>query len=210
MKEMYECGECEEFFNEVQDHYREEEKKEDVIPIGLRLKALREKQGMSLEHFSGISGIDQDKVKDIEARRILPDLATIVKLSRAFRMGAEGSVNEPAYSVVRKQECRTIQRVWAGRVNRPNFRYQSLANGCGEETFLVTLAPEAGNAELSRHDGEEFLWVMEGAVKVVVGNRQEVLGEGDSICYPAAIPHNVVNASAKDRALIMAVICNGG
>jgi quercetin dioxygenase-like cupin family protein len=76
-------------------------------------------------------------------------------------------------------------------------------------TFLVTLTPDTGNAELSSHDGEEFLVVMEGAIRVVLGNKEETLKEGDSIYYLATIPHNVINASVKDKAVIMAVIYTG-
>jgi len=172
-------------------------------------------QDMSLEQFSKISGIDKDKVKDIEDHRILPDLGTIVKLSKALRIGTSFLLGEKSgysYSVMRKQDRHNIQRFSTGSTDRPNYQYQSLASGIKDrhmETFLVTLTPDTGNAELSSHDGEEFLVVMEGAIRVVLGNKEEMLKEGDSIYYLATIPHNVINASVKDKAVIMAVIYTG-
>jgi quercetin dioxygenase-like cupin family protein len=50
---------------------------------------------------------------------------------------------------------------------------------------------------------------MEGAIRVVLGNKEEILKDGDSIYYLATIPHNVINASVKDKAVIMAVIYTG-
>jgi quercetin dioxygenase-like cupin family protein len=50
---------------------------------------------------------------------------------------------------------------------------------------------------------------MEGAIKVVLGNKEEILKEGDSIYYLANIPHNIINASEKDKAVIMVVIYTG-
>jgi mannose-6-phosphate isomerase-like protein (cupin superfamily)/DNA-binding transcriptional regulator YiaG len=216
MKVMSESKEYKEYFDEIQGYYQQdEEKKEDITPIGKRLKELREMQNMSLEQFSKNSGIDKDKLKDIEDYRILPDLGTIVKLSKALRIGTSFLLGEKSgysYSVMRKEDRRNIQRFSTGSTDRPNYQYQSLASGIKDrhmETFLVTLTPDTGNAELSNHDGEEFLVVMEGAIRVVLGNKEEILKEGDSIYYLATIPHNVINASVKDKAVIMAVIYTG-
>lgn len=215
MKVLSESKEYKEFFDEVQGYYQEEEKKEVVTPIGKRLKELRKMQDISLEKFSKISGIDKDKLKNIEDHRILPDLGTIVKLSKALRIGTSFLLGEKtgfSYSVMRKQDRRNIKRFSSGNTDRPNYQYQSLASGIKDrhmETFLVTLTPDTGNAELSSHDGEEFLVVMEGTIKVVMGNKEEVLKEGDSIYYLANIPHNVINASVKNKATIMAVIYTG-
>jgi quercetin dioxygenase-like cupin family protein len=215
MKVMSDSKEYEEYFDEVQGYYQEQEKKENITPIGTRLKKLREMQDMSLEQFSKISGIDKEKIKDMEDQPILPDLGTIVKLSKALRIGTGFLLGEKSgysYSVMRKKDQRNIQRFSTGSIDRPNYQYQSLASGIKDrhmETFLVTLTPNTGNAELSNHEGEEFLVVMEGAVRVVLGNKEEILKEGDSIYYLATIPHNVINASAKNKAVIMAVIYTG-
>jgi mannose-6-phosphate isomerase-like protein (cupin superfamily) len=215
MKVMSESKEYKEYFDEVQGYYQDQEKKEDITPIGKRLKELRKMQDISLEQFSKISGIDKNKLKDIEDHRILPDLGTIVKLSKALRIGTSFLLGEKSgysYSVMRKQERQNIQRFSSGSTDRPNYQYQSLASGIKDrhmETFLVNLTPDTGNTELSNHDGEEFLVVMEGAIKVVLGNKEETLKEGDSIYYLATIPHNVINASVKDKAVIMAVLYTG-
>jgi transcriptional regulator with XRE-family HTH domain len=215
MKVMSESKEYKDYFDDVQGYYQDEEKKEKITPIGKRLKELREMQNMSLEQFSKISGIDKDKVKDIEDYKILPDLGMIVKLSKALRIGTSFLLGEKSgysYSVMRKQDRHNIQRFSTGSNDRPNYQYQSLASGIKDrhmETFLVTLTPDTGNAELSSHDGEEFLVVTEGAIRVVLGNKEEMLNEGDSIYYLATIPHYVINASVKDKAVIMAVIYTG-
>jgi len=215
MKVMSDSKEYEEYFDEVQGYYQEQEKKENITPIGKRLKELREMQDMTLEQFSKTSGIDKDKVKDIEDQRILPDLGTIVKLSKALRIGTSFLLGEKSgysYSVMRKQERQNIQRFSTGSMDRPNYQYQSLASGIKDrhmETFLVTLTPDTGNVALSNHDGEEFLVVMEGAIRVVLGDKEETLKEGDSIYYLATIPHKVISASVEDKAVIMAVIYTG-
>jgi len=215
MKVMHESQEYKEYFEDVQGYYQGEEKNEDVTPIGKRLGEIRKMQHMSLEQFAKISGIKQSKLKDIEDQKILPDLGTIVKLSKALRIGTSfllGQESGYSYSVVREKERQKINRFSTGSAERPNYQYQSLAQGIKDkhmEAFLVTLSPDAGSAELSSHDGEEFLVVMEGTIKVILGNKEETLAEGDSIYYHATIPHNVINAAGKDNAVIMAVIYTG-
>jgi transcriptional regulator with XRE-family HTH domain len=211
----YDNQESREFFDDVQGYYQGEEKNEDVTPVGKRLAEIRKMQNMSLEQFARISGISQNKLKEIEEQKILPDLGTIVKLSKALRIGTSfllGQESGYSYSVVRKKERQKISRFSTGTAERPNYQYQSLARGIQDkhmETFLITLSPDAGSAELSSHDGEEFIVVMEGSIRVILGNKEEILTEGDSIYYHATVPHNVMNAAGKGNAVIMAVIYCG-
>ncbi len=215
MKVMHESKEYRDYFEEVQGYYSDQEKKEEIAPIGKRLKELREMQRMSPEQFAKISGIDPDKLSDIESQKILPDLGTVVKLSKALRIGTSfllGQESGYSYSVVKKNDRRNITRYSTGSSERPNYTYQSLASGIKDkhmEAFLVTLAPDGDGEELSRHDGEEFIVVMEGSIKVILGNKEEVLTEGDSIYYLSPIPHNVINMSKSDNAVILATIYTG-
>ncbi len=215
MKVMHESKDYKDFFDDVQGYYQGEEKPAEITPIGKRLAEIRKLQNLSLEQIARISGVQQGKLKDIEDQKILPDLGTIVKLSKALRIGTSfllGQESGYSYSVVRKKERQKISRFSTGSAERPNYQYQSLASGIQDkhmETFLVTLSPDAGSAELSSHAGEEFLVVMEGSIKVILGNKEETLSEGDSIYYHATIPHNVLNAGGKENAVIMAVIYTG-
>ena len=214
MKVMHESKEYKEYFEDIQGYYQDQEKKAEIVPIGKRLKEIREMQKLSMEQFARISGIDQGKLRDIEAQKVLPDLGTIVKLSKALRIGTSfllGQESGYSYSVVRKKDRQNIKRFSTGSSERPNYHYQSLASGIKDkhmETFLVTLNPGAGSEELSSHDGEEFIVVMEGRVRVVLGNKEELLEEGDSIYYLARCPQRA-QCIAAGNAVIMAVIYTG-
>ena len=212
MDVLYESKEYRDYFRDVQDFYRDEEKPEEVVSIAQRVKDLRTRRNLSLEQFSWISDIDVDRLAAIEEHRVLPDVVALVKIARAFRIEAGSLLGEKAgsgYTVVRRKDRHDIARHAAGAAERPNYHYQSLASGVAGrsmEIFLLTLTPDAGSERLSAHDGEEFLLVTEGAVRVVLGDREEALEEGDSIYYRARIPHNVMNLSKERNAVIMAFI----
>jgi mannose-6-phosphate isomerase-like protein (cupin superfamily)/DNA-binding transcriptional regulator YiaG len=215
MKVMHESAEYKEYLNQIQGFYADSAKKEDEEPVGVRIKKLREMQHLSIEQFSNISGIDSSTLEKIEKQEILPDLGTVVKLSKALRIGTGFLLGEESgytYSVVRKADRKNITRHSTGKSDRPNYHYQSLARGIVDkhmETFIVTLTTDTDSHELSSHDGEEFLVVMEGSIKVIIGNKEEILEEGDSIYYLASVPHNVRNQSGDSNAVILAVIYTG-
>jgi transcriptional regulator with XRE-family HTH domain len=216
MKVMHENSDYNDYFNEIQGFYANQEKTEKMEPIGVRLKKIREMQNFYLEQFAKITKIDKDKIAKIENQEILPDLGTTVKLSRALNIGTGFLLGEESgysYSVVRMEDRKNIARHLTGKSDRPNYVYQSLASGIKNkhmESFIVTLTTDANAGDLSSHDGEEFIVVLDGSIKVVLGNKEEVLKEGDSIYYLATIPHNVMNISRTDNAVLLAVIYTGG
>jgi quercetin dioxygenase-like cupin family protein len=60
------------------------------------------------------------------------------------------------------------------------------------EPFFVELLPESSrNGELSSHEGEEFIVVVQGQVEVVYGRETHRLAVGDSIYYNSIVPHRV-------------------
>ena len=76
------------------------------------------------------------------------------------------------------------------------------------EPFLIDVQPAtAGDHKLSSHEGEEFLFVLEGAIEVEYGKETRVLAAGDSIYYDSIVPHQVRaadGASAKILAVVYA------
>lgn len=215
MKVLDESAEYNDYFDEIQGYYQNKEKIEDILPVGKRVKKIREMQGLSIDEFSRVSELKKGVLEQIEEQKIYPDLGTIVKLSKALRIGTSFLLGEESgfsYSVVRKEERKNIKRFVTGTKDRPNYQYQSLSSGIKDrhmESFIVTLTKESESNELSTHDGEEFIVVTEGAVKIVLGNKEEILNEGDSIYYHSTIPHNVKNNSKNMDAVILAVIYTG-
>ena len=74
------------------------------------------------------------------------------------------------------------------------------------EPFIVDVEPtEESNFSLSSHEGEEFIYVMEGAVEVCHGKKCHLIKAGDSIYYDSIVPHHVHGYQGQ-AAKILAVI----
>lgn len=74
------------------------------------------------------------------------------------------------------------------------------------EPFLIDIDSASENGyQLSTHEGEEFLYVLEGQIEVIYGKNNYVIGEGESIYYDSIVEHNV-HAYNQSKARILAVV----
>jgi quercetin dioxygenase-like cupin family protein len=73
------------------------------------------------------------------------------------------------------------------------------------EPFLVSLDPSETEEERSTHDGQEFIYVLEGSMEVRLGEEIHVLKPGDSIYYDSTVPH-LVKCHGDKRTNILAVL----
>ena len=89
------------------------------------------------------------------------------------------------------------------RIERyPGYEFSSLAynfKGRTIEPLLVLLDSSQPAAPQVSHAGQEFNYVVEGRIKITVGNAEYILGEGDSIYFDATLPHgqSAVDGSAR-------------
>jgi transcriptional regulator with XRE-family HTH domain len=183
-----------------------------VEEIGGRIKSLRESKGLSLDELSNMTGFEVELLAGIENQEVQPQLGTIIKLSKALDSALSriiSGVGSGLYSVTRKNERKQIARSASGKGKKQLYSYQSLApevKGRHMEALMVTLE-ENPEKEMSVHDGEEFIYVVDGIVSVKIGEEYFDLEPGDSIYYLSTTPHNI---SAKSgTASILAVVYEG-
>ena len=73
------------------------------------------------------------------------------------------------------------------------------------EPFIVTLMPSGAKEELSAHTGQEFIYVMEGELEVILNDQKDILYPGDSIYYDSKVPH-LVHCHGEKETIILAVL----
>jgi transcriptional regulator with XRE-family HTH domain len=176
---------------------------------GERLKSIREKHGFSLQELSERTGIPVDSLKDIEQGALLPPLGQLIKISKALslKMSDVISTGKEAFTIVRAGERESFSRFGKAKMQSAGYEYQSLAPNKKDrmmEPFIVTLNP-ASHDELSSHDGQEFIYVLEGEMEVVVEDHRDVLKPGDSVYYDSSTMH-LVKAHGDKPAKILAVL----
>ena len=183
-----------------------------VDEIGKRIKALREQKGLSLDELSHMTGFDVEFLSNIETNQVQPQLGTVIKLSKALDSAFSRLISgtgDRIYSITRKQEQKIVSRSTSQKGKKQVYIYKSLApevKGRHMEALIVQLE-ENPDKEVSIHDGEEFIYVLDGVVALNIGEETFDLNPGDSAYYLSTTPHLV--ASKKGQATILAVLYEG-
>jgi len=181
----------------------------EIDEVGIRIKKLREKKGLSIEELANLTGFDNKRLEDIEKGVIQPQLGTVMKLSRALDSALGrlvSGIGNKLYSITRKNERKKISRSTSDKEQKELYSYMSLApevQGRHMEALIVQLE-ENPEKEISVHNGEEFIFVLEGVAELSIANETYDLEPGDSVYYLSTTPH--VITGKKGRATILAVL----
>lgn len=181
--------------------------------VGNKIIALREAQKISQEELAKRTGLDISLVKNIEENINIPSLAPLIKIARALsvRLGLFLDDSDHMGPAVSRKGSAPETITTSNTPSRSNSHldFHSLAEhkaGRHMEPFFINIDPR-GEKDfiLSSHEGEEFIFVLSGAVKIIYGKDEYILNEGDSIYYDSIVDH-VVTAADQKGAKIVAVV----
>jgi transcriptional regulator with XRE-family HTH domain len=187
----------------------EKTEQEEAVSHGQRIRSTRELRGFTIEELSAKTGIEADLLAQLEAGETFLPLGQLIKLSKALslKMADVISTGDRPFTIVRAGQRRSFARFGESRQISHGYEYQSLApdkKGRLMEPFIVTLHPAAGDVP-SSHDGQEFIYVLEGEMDVLVDDTRDVLKPGDAIYYDSTSTH-LVKAHGDRPAKILAVL----
>jgi transcriptional regulator with XRE-family HTH domain len=183
-----------------------------VEDVGQRIRKIREEKGVTLEELSRLTGFDVEFLSSIEKNEAQPQLGTVIKLSKALDSAfgrLVSGVGDRLYSITRKSERRIVSRSTSKTGKKQLYTYKSLApevKGRHMEALIVQLEVDP-DKEISVHDGEEFIFVLDGIVIFEIGDDKFELEAGDSVYYLSTTPHHI--AAKNDKATILAVLYEG-
>ncbi len=177
--------------------------------IGLRIRQMREEKGISVANLSQLTGFEEEILTNIESGEICPQLGTVIKLSKALDSALQVLISEEGrqpYVVTRQDEFKQVSRSTSKRGQQAAYTYMSLApevKGRHMEPLIVDLEAMP-DQERSVHDGEEFIYVLQGDVILEIGDERFELNPGDSAYYQSTSAHLLT--AKEGKAKILAVI----
>ncbi len=182
--------------------------------IGLKLRQLREQKQMTVEQLAEQSHCHPDQIRQIEAGALLPSLAPLMEISRALGVRLGTLVDdEPLEGPVLFKQIdfpRVIR--FSGKdpeATSSNLDFYSMAAGKKDrhmEPFMIDVKPRTDHVPpLAGHEGEEFIFVLSGVIRINYGKNSYELQPGESIYYDSIVPHDV-HAVGDQTARILAVV----
>ena len=181
--------------------------------VGEKIKSLRESRSLSKEELAQRSGLALEQIERIEDNIDLPSLAPLIKIARVLgvRLGTFlDDQDETGPAICRKAEAGDSISFSNNAIqSRKHMEYHSLAKAKSDrhmEPFIIDVdATDDIDFVLSSHEGEEFIFVMEGVMEVCYGKNSYLLEAGDSIYYDSIVPHHVHGYQGQ-AAKILAVV----
>lgn len=178
---------------------------EQIKQIAQRIKYLRDILDMTEQEVANAISIPLEQY--IEYENGEKDIPISVIYSAAATLGVDATElilgeapRMPEYCVTRKNAGVRIERF-------EGYSFEALAHnfiGRDKEPMVVTLSPSDKKADLVSHSGQEFNYVLEGKIGVIIGSKTFVLSEGDSIYFMPTIPHGqyAIDGTAKFLTII--------
>jgi DNA-binding transcriptional MerR regulator/quercetin dioxygenase-like cupin family protein len=157
--------------------------------IGVRLRQLRIRRGLSLAHVAKAVGISLGFLSALERSHMSASVSTLRKLARFYKTNILDFF-DPAEFNIRLVTPGKRKVLEAG----PGVRMELLAWGnTVMEPHLFRIAPQSGSGESYAHEGEEFLYILQGELQISLEDEEYRLRPGDSFYFESATPHRWKN-----------------
>ena len=178
-------------------------KKKGAASFGSRVKKLREKEGLSLEDLAGQVGMKPGYLKKLENDEVLPPVAEILTLARTLM------VDPSAFMSDETTKASPGKRSKAMTTRTSDYAYENLTEDDRDMhlmAFRVIIPPRSAHRKVGyKHEGEEFIYVLSGKLKLTVGKKTSTLGPGENIHFDSGKRHVLSNPGAEPAVLLVVI-----
>jgi len=188
---------------------RETGAEELVEPLNLatRVRELRKARGMTLEQAAGQAGLARSTLSKIENGQMSPTYEALKKLATGLEISVPQLFTPPVKEQVNGRMALTRSGEGAAHATA-TYEHELLANALTKKQMLPYRARVRARSMEEfdgwvRHDGEEFLYVLTGVIKLYTEFYEPVeMRRGDSAYYDSTMGHNVISISDEDATIL--------
>ena len=152
-----------------------------LAEVGPRLRRLRTRRGVTLTQLAAETGISKSTLSRLESGQRKPSLELLLPLAQAHQVPLDELVGAPE---VGDPRIRLKPRRRNGRVVFPLTQQSS-----GVHVWKVIIPPERGEPELRTHDGYEWLYVLSGHMRLILGEHDITMPPGEVAEFDTRLPH---------------------
>ncbi len=149
--------------------------------VAPRLRAVREQRGLTLSDVAARTGASKSTLSRLENGQRRPSLELLLPLAKIYRVPLDDLVGAPE---VGDPRVRLKARRVHGRTVVPLTR-----NPAGVQAWKIVIPASQVIPESRAHDGFEWLYVLSGRMRLVLGEQDLVLGVGEVVDFETQVPH---------------------
>jgi transcriptional regulator with XRE-family HTH domain len=170
--------------------------------FGAMMRALRESHGFTLESLAQATGQDPDFLARVEAGEVTPSVSFLLRLAKAVGVDPSAFLTREEKTALRDERSRAFI------TRTQNYSYQTLTPGAENQHlrgFMIVIEPRQVHKPVAyKHEGEEFVFVLEGELELTVGSKVWELKPGESRHFNSDVPHKLRSLSDfPTRCLVM-------
>ena len=154
--------------------------------VGPRLRALRKRRGMTITDVASTTGISASTLSRLESGGRRPNLELLLPLARVYGVALDELVGAPQTGDPRVH-IRPVRR--HGMTHIPLSR-----RGGGVQAFKLIIPVRAEDPDPQTHAGYEWLYVLDGRLRLVLGDQDLVLTPGEAAEFDTHLPHWLASA----------------
>lgn len=148
--------------------------------VGPRLQRLRKQRGITLSGLATSTGISKSTLSRLETGQRRPSLELLLPLAQVYRVPLDDLVGAPE---VGDPRIRLKPRRVNGRTVLP------LTRPGGVQAWKIVIPASQTEPAPRRHDGFEWLYVLSGTMRLILGGQDLALGVGEAAEFETQVPH---------------------
>ncbi|MFI7277010.1 helix-turn-helix domain-containing protein [Streptomyces sp. NPDC049879] len=160
--------------------------------VGPRLRALRLERGLTLASLSGTTGISQSTLSRLESGQRRPTLELLLPLARTYGVPLDDLVGAPPTGDPRVHPRPFVRH---GRTFVPLAR--NLGGLLAYKMIIPGRSPDDPLPEQRTHEGYEWLYVLAGKLRLVLGEHDLTLAAGEAAEFDTRVPHVFVSGGTR-------------
>jgi transcriptional regulator with XRE-family HTH domain len=173
----------------------------ELAILGQRLRALRSARGWTLEELAERSGLSKPFLSRLESGSRQPSIAAVLTLARVYGvpMGSlfESGREDESCIVVRTRDA--IVRQGDGVSYVP----MSTTSRFNLEPIRLVVSASRQGTERYQHEGEEWVYVLSGRLRLLLGEKQHIIEADDAAHFDARLPHRLEAMDGQDVSIIL-------
>lgn len=153
-----------------------------LAAVGPRLRSLRLQRDVTLTELAAATGISKSTLSRLESGQRKPSLELLLPIAQAHRIPLDELVGSPEIGDPRirlKPEKRGGGRIVVPLTRQPR----------GVHAWKVIISPERGEPQLRTHEGYEWLYVLAGELRLLLGGHDLTMGPGEVAEFDTQVPH---------------------
>jgi len=170
----------------------------DIMNIGNKIKELRTLRNLNVKQLAELVECSPSLISQLERGKTDPSISMLKKIADAL------NVNIVDFFMTELEDSDIVTRVHERvdiQLNRWDARIQSLVKTVRNkkmQPFYTVIKKGGGSHGMYSHDGEEFGYIIQGQMDLILNDKIFTIKEGESFYFSSKIPHNWGNSSDKD------------